>query len=118
MAFVAPLAASSLLQYEGRHTGRFGAPKQQTAAIVQFDEACRLDGDVQLIFIRRRPPAPHIAPVHAQASGLSTFCTMARQEAEAQGWTVGHYRFSPGALCRLMREDFDRLVGKQVASAT
>jgi hypothetical protein len=25
---------------------------------------------------------------------------------------VGHYRFTPGALCRLMWEDFDRLVGK------
>ncbi len=30
--------------------------------------------------------------------------------------TVGHYRFTPGALCRLMWEDFDRLVGKQVAA--
>jgi len=29
---------------------------------------------------------------------------------------VGHYRFTPGALCRLMWEDFDRLVGKQVAA--
>ena len=29
----------------------------------------------------------------------------------------GHYRFTPGALCRLMWEDFDRTVGKQVAAA-
>src|SRR5207302_856810 len=31
--------------------------------------------------------------------------------------SVGHYRFTPGALCRLMWEDFDRAVGKQVATA-
>jgi len=30
---------------------------------------------------------------------------------------VGHYRFTPGAICRLMWEDFDRAVGKQVATA-
>ena len=29
----------------------------------------------------------------------------------------GHYRFAPGAICRLMWEDFDRVVGKQVATA-
>jgi branched-chain amino acid aminotransferase len=29
----------------------------------------------------------------------------------------GHFRFTPAAICRLMWEDFDRLVGKQVASA-
>jgi branched-chain amino acid aminotransferase len=31
--------------------------------------------------------------------------------------TVGHYRFTPGTICRLMWEDYDRAVGKQVASA-
>jgi hypothetical protein len=31
--------------------------------------------------------------------------------------SVGHYRFTPGALCRLMWEDFDRLVGKQPAAS-
>src|SRR5215470_374433 len=30
---------------------------------------------------------------------------------------VGQYRFTPGAICRLMWEDFDRTVGKQVATA-
>jgi branched-subunit amino acid aminotransferase/4-amino-4-deoxychorismate lyase len=30
---------------------------------------------------------------------------------------VGHFRFTPGTLCRLMWEDFDRLVGKQVAAS-
>jgi len=30
---------------------------------------------------------------------------------------VGHYRFTPGAFCRLMSDDFDRAVGKQVATA-
>ena len=30
---------------------------------------------------------------------------------------VGHYRFTPGAICRLMWEDYDRAVGKQVAAA-
>src|SRR5438132_8755690 len=30
---------------------------------------------------------------------------------------VGNYRFTPGAICRLMWEDYDRTVGKQVASA-
>jgi branched-chain amino acid aminotransferase len=29
----------------------------------------------------------------------------------------GHYRFTPGTICRLMWEDYDRIVGKQVASA-
>src|SRR5208282_4537364 len=29
----------------------------------------------------------------------------------------GHHRFTPGAICRLMWEDFDRTVGKQVATA-
>ena len=29
----------------------------------------------------------------------------------------GHYRFTPGTICRLMWEDYDRTVGKQVASA-
>ena len=29
----------------------------------------------------------------------------------------GHYRFTPGTICRLMWEDYDRKVGKQVASA-
>ena len=29
----------------------------------------------------------------------------------------GHYRFTPGTICRLMWEDYDRAVGKQVASA-
>jgi hypothetical protein len=29
----------------------------------------------------------------------------------------GHYRFTPGTICRLMWEDYDRMVGKQVASA-
>jgi hypothetical protein len=31
--------------------------------------------------------------------------------------SVGHYRFTPGTICRLMWEDYDRAVGKQVASA-
>jgi branched-chain amino acid aminotransferase len=29
----------------------------------------------------------------------------------------GHYRFTPGAICRLMWEDYDRTVGKKVANA-
>ena len=29
----------------------------------------------------------------------------------------GHYRFTPGAICRLMWEDYDHIVGKRVASA-
>ena len=29
---------------------------------------------------------------------------------------VGHYRFTPGTICRLMWEDYDRTVGKQVAA--
>jgi branched-chain amino acid aminotransferase len=29
----------------------------------------------------------------------------------------GHYRFTPGTICRLMWEDYDRKVGKQVATA-
>jgi branched-chain amino acid aminotransferase len=29
----------------------------------------------------------------------------------------GHYRFTPGTFCRLMWEDYDRMVGKRVASA-
>jgi branched-chain amino acid aminotransferase len=28
----------------------------------------------------------------------------------------GHYRFIPGTICRLMWEDYDRLVGKKVAA--
>ena len=31
--------------------------------------------------------------------------------------TVGHYRFTPGTICRLMWEDYDRAVGKQVATS-
>jgi hypothetical protein len=30
---------------------------------------------------------------------------------------ICHYRFTPGTPCRLMWEDFGRLVGKQPASA-
>ena len=30
---------------------------------------------------------------------------------------VGHYRFTPGVICRLMSEDFDHTVGKKVATA-
>jgi branched-chain amino acid aminotransferase len=30
----------------------------------------------------------------------------------------GHYRFTPGAICRLMWEDYDRAVGKKVATAS
>jgi branched-chain amino acid aminotransferase len=30
---------------------------------------------------------------------------------------VGHYRFTPGTICRLMWEDYDRAVGKQVATS-
>ena len=30
---------------------------------------------------------------------------------------IGHYRFTPGTICRLMWEDYDRTVGKKVASA-
>jgi len=30
----------------------------------------------------------------------------------------GHYRFTPGAICRLMWEDYDRTVGKKVATAS
>jgi branched-chain amino acid aminotransferase len=29
----------------------------------------------------------------------------------------GHYRFTPGTICRLMSEDYDREVGKKVATA-
>jgi branched-chain amino acid aminotransferase len=29
---------------------------------------------------------------------------------------VGHYRFTPGTICRLMWEDYDRMVGKKVAA--
>ncbi|MGH7065862.1 MAG: branched-chain amino acid aminotransferase, partial [Stellaceae bacterium] len=29
----------------------------------------------------------------------------------------GHYRFTPGTICRLMWEDYDRRVGKKVATA-
>jgi branched-chain amino acid aminotransferase len=29
---------------------------------------------------------------------------------------VGHYRFTPGMICRLMREDYDRAVGKNGAA--
>ena len=31
---------------------------------------------------------------------------------------VGHYRFTPGTICRLIWEDYDRLVGKKVAAST
>lgn len=27
--------------------------------------------------------------------------------------SVGHYRFTPGTICRLMLEDYGRLVGKR-----
>jgi branched-chain amino acid aminotransferase len=30
---------------------------------------------------------------------------------------VGNFQFTPGAICRLMWEDFDRAVGKHVATA-
>lgn len=50
IAFVMPLAAMSRLQYEGFRSGRFGAPRGQTAAIVQFDEAWTFDSDVQPVF--------------------------------------------------------------------
>ena len=30
---------------------------------------------------------------------------------------IGHYRFTPSTICRLMWEDYDRRVGKRVASA-
>jgi hypothetical protein len=30
--------------------------------------------------------------------------------------SVGHYRFTPGTICRLMWEDYDRLVGETVAA--
>ena len=29
---------------------------------------------------------------------------------------IGHYRFTPGTICRLMWEDYDRAVGKNVAA--
>ena len=31
--------------------------------------------------------------------------------------TVGDFRFTPGTICRLMWEDYDRAVGKQVATS-
>jgi branched-chain amino acid aminotransferase len=150
-------------------------------------------------------PAPNTAPVHAKATGLYMICTMAKHEAEAQGFDdalmldwrgqlaegtganlflvidgelhtptpdcflngitrqtviglaknrgikvveraimpeelakadevfltgsaaevtpvgeivgdIGNYRFTPGTMCRLMQEDFDRAVGKKVAA--
>jgi branched-chain amino acid aminotransferase len=29
---------------------------------------------------------------------------------------IGSYRFTPGTMCRLMQEDFDRLIGKKIAA--
>ncbi len=29
----------------------------------------------------------------------------------------GHYRFTPGTICQLMWEDYDRVVGKKVAAS-
>jgi branched-chain amino acid aminotransferase len=30
---------------------------------------------------------------------------------------IGRYRFTPGAICRLMIEDYDRATGKKIANA-
>jgi branched-chain amino acid aminotransferase len=31
--------------------------------------------------------------------------------------TIGHYRFTPGAICRLMIEGYDQATGKNVKAA-
>jgi branched-chain amino acid aminotransferase len=30
---------------------------------------------------------------------------------------IGHYRFTPGTVCKLMWEDYDRITGKKVDKA-
>jgi branched-chain amino acid aminotransferase len=30
---------------------------------------------------------------------------------------IGHYRFTPGTMCQLMIEDYDRITGKKIDKA-
>jgi branched-chain amino acid aminotransferase len=54
------------------------------------------------------------------ARAEEVFLTGSAAEVTPVGEVVGahgHYRFTPGTICRLMWEDYDRAVGKQVTAA-
>jgi len=54
------------------------------------------------------------------AEADEVFLTGSAAEVTPVGEVIGehvHYRFTPGTICRLMWEDYDRAVGKRVASA-
>jgi len=54
------------------------------------------------------------------AKADEVFLTGSAAEVTPVGEVLGHagnFRFTPGAICRLMWEDFDRTVGKKVAAA-
>ena len=54
-----------------------------------------------------------------QASAIQIFLTGWAAEVMPVGEIIGstgHYRVTPGTICRLMREDCGRLVGKKVAA--
>jgi len=60
--------------------------------------------------------SPHSGLVHWQcrpAHGCSAAEVTPVGEIISEG---GHYRFTPGTICRLMWEDCDRAVGKKVAA--
>jgi len=59
--------------------------------------------------------SPHSGLVHRQCRPAHAGSAAEVTPVEIVG-SVGHYRFTPGTICRLMWEDYDRLVGKRVAA--
>jgi len=57
---------------------------------------------------------------HELANAQEVFLTGSAAEVTPVGeidGPIGHYRFTPGAICRLMWEDYDRITGKKVDKA-
>ena len=61
--------------------------------------------------------SPHSGLVHRQCRPAHAGSAAEVTPVGEVAGEAGNYRFTPGAICRLMWEDFDRTVGKQVATA-